>query len=165
MQKKYGSGGALLSEIEVGYFVKPWFLASISSGFLNDYGHKLDTNFEPNGEDIDILLLPITINAIFRLNTLATAVVPYAGWGLDYIFWREDIDWNGNYGFQVRAGCSFILDSFDRKAANRLRQKTDVKNTSLVIEARWMLLDNFSLDESGANLSALVFSSGMQFEL
>lgn len=174
MQDVYGKKGALLYEIEGAYHLTNWLSFSLSSGLLKDNGHALykinDTTTAASGDHTRIWLFPFTLNAYARYQPkLDQLFVPYAGLGGDFIIWNEKrMDaWKKtgyNSGLHAKLGCNVLLDFLEPAPAGRLDRDWGITDTFLVLEAKWMLLDDFGSTKNNLDLSALVLSSGVQFD-
>jgi hypothetical protein len=140
-------------------------------GFTTKKGFQLDpTTLERSDEEQRFQALPLSLGATARLHILdEQPIVPYAGAGIDWVFYRVDEIASGDTGVTVdksarltgskkgwhyQVGGNILLDALAPTRAAQLEATTGINDTWLTIEYRAQQVGKGTpLDLSGWALS------------
>ena len=98
-------------------------------------------------------------------------VVPFAGVGVDYFFWREVWEGSGGGGdgsikggkpgWHQTYGAHILLDTFDQPRASRLQAVTGITDSYITVEYRTQKIGE---ELSGLKFSADTLTFGLKFD-
>jgi len=156
-QKIYSDDGEMAGFLE---FSKTWLSqieAAVGIGGTYFTGHTLNDDGTASIDKSTMTLAPGYLQCSYLFHyAQEQKLVPYLGGGLDAWGYQENKAGNSiegvKYGYHGLAGVRFLLDWLDPQAAKSSFQEYGVENTYLVLEARWLQIDNFGehkLDFSG----------------
>ncbi|MEW6378231.1 MAG: hypothetical protein AB1611_01355 [bacterium] len=167
-QRVYSDDGQLAWFVE---FSKTWFgqiEAAAGAGGTNFNGYKLRDEGDSSISKAQMSLGAgyIQCSYLFRY-TEGQRLVPYFGGGMDAWGYREKKEGDktikgDKYGYHGLAGIRFLLDWLDPEAAGSSEQEYGINNTYLVLEARWLKIDNFG--ENKLDLSGRLYRLGLLWE-
>lgn len=157
-QKIYSDDGEMAGFLE---FSKTWLSqieATMGIGGTHFSGRLLMN--DPNALCIDkatLTLAPAYLQCSYLFHyAREQKLIPYLGGGLDAWGYLENKAGHSvkgvKYGYHGLAGVRFLLDWLDPQAAKSSFQEYGVENTYLVLETRWLQINNFGehkLDFSG----------------
>jgi len=156
-QKIYSDDGELAGFLECS---KTWLNqieATIGIGGTHFSGHTLKEDGTPSIDKARLSLGAGYLQCSYLFHyAQEQKLIPYLGGGLDAWGYQENKAGNsiegGKYGYHGLAGVRFLLDWLDPQAAKNSFQEYGIEDTYLVLEARWLQIDNFGehkLDFSG----------------
>jgi hypothetical protein len=125
-------------------------------GRLREPGKLVNISGASSGEQSKLRAFPLAVDLTLRGKIGAwedQPLVPYVTAGLDYWFWNEDTNVNGDAsddglvaggkrGHHWAVGGNILLDIFDRDRASLLRARTGIDDTWLTVEYRDQTVDN-----------------------
>ena len=156
-----------------------------SVGYFAQTGKALRYDGTDSDDEVELLVVPITLDLIYRFNWLAEKfkfpLVPYVKGGLAYGFWWASdgtgetstyTDANnkvftgsgGVAGLHGTIGMRLLLDVFEPKAARGFDIEMGVNHSYLYIEYSRLALTNFG-DPKALDLSDDVVILGLAFDL
>lgn len=159
-------GGSLaykvLRQIEVG--IEGMYSRDSGNGFAPDHGEVTGSvKYEVAPLNAFILL-----RGVFGEEQW---LVPYAGGGWTRMFYREEIQYQGEVrgsvdGYHARAGLQLLLDQFDPSAANSFYLDYGVDHTYFFIEANYTraMIDTTETPSRSINLGGTSWLAGLLFE-
>jgi hypothetical protein len=167
-QEIYSDDGKLAGFLE---FSKIWLNqieATLGGGWIHFSGHTLDKHDDSSRDKatLDLAAGYFQCSYLFRYAR-EQKLIPYLGGGLDTWGYQEvkedDETIKGvKYGYHGMAGIRFLLDWLDPLAAKSSSQEYGIENTYLVLEARWLKIDNFG--ENKLDLSGPLYRVGLLWE-
>jgi len=136
-------------------------------GYYSQEGSRVDASGAQSAEDDNMLAIPLTVDATFRLDVLPEQlIVPFAGIGYDYWLWQES--WKGGNkvqggkkGSHTTLGAHLLLDIFQPGRAGRLQAGTGITDTFITIEWRQQIVGEGS---DGLTFSGDVISVGLKLD-
>ena len=143
-----------------------------SVGYFHGEGSRISASGAASSQENYLNLYPVALDATFRLDVLPEQpVVPFAGAGVDYFFWREIWDGSGGGGrenisggkpgWHKTYGAHILLDTFNQRRASKLQAVMGITDSYLTVEYR--------SQEIGEELAGLKFSAdtltfGLKFD-
>jgi hypothetical protein len=138
-----GESGHDLLMLEAGPHLIKQLELSVGLGWYQE----VDSAVSPSGGRTDdfvmLTALPLSASGTLRLDFFKDQpLVPYGGAGVQVWPWKETFSESGaktnggKFGWHWNAGGQILLDAFDRGAASKLRARTGIDNTWLVVDYR-----------------------------
>jgi len=164
------------------------FLSDCCNGFYNLYGGALfDSKYEVNlgvgflyenraaigattgrvsGDHFSFFVIPVSTSFTFRAQFVENQIlVPYATTGLDYMYFRQnlqgDVTSGWKVGYHAGGGLMISLEWFDQMS-DYMEQELGINDTYLTLGGKWMQIDNFGGE--GLKFNGFLFSAGLLFE-
>ncbi|MEW5803702.1 MAG: hypothetical protein AB1847_16535 [bacterium] len=175
-QEVYSDDGEFAGFLE---FSKTWssqIVVTLGGGWIHFSGRQVN----PNASQIDtdnekysadsakMTLVPgyLQFSYLFRYSQ-EQKLVPYLGAGLDAWGFQEkmkdgDTVTGAKYGYHGLVGVRLLLDWLDPDAAQSSLQEYGIDNTYLILEARWLRIDDFG--GIGLDLSGPLYRVGLLWE-
>jgi len=164
----YGREAGILTEIHLRYQILPRVEVGGGVGFLIANGNGQTRSGESSDEDFTIMLLPLQLEGVYRFDFLPQQLlVPYVKAGADLWLYREtedddSRDWSGaRGGFHAGAGLQLLLDRLDPEGAKNFMRSTGVKNSYIIVDARYANVDAFGSGD--LDLSGWIIQAGLCF--
>lgn len=142
-------------------------------GFMTRKGYEVDDSLTRSADQARMQWFPLSLGATGRLHIIDDQpFVPYAGAGIDWIFYREDaLDTEGaaitssrltgsKQGWHWHAGGNILLDLFAPARAAKLEALTGINDTWLTLEFRDQTMKN----DGGFDFSGWAFSLGLRLD-
>ncbi len=143
-------------------------------GFYQELGFKLTGDGDATDEHVMMTIWPMNIDVVGRLDILREQpLVPFARVGVDAWLWNEN--WGsklpdstvpaehvggGKFGWHYGFGGMILLDSLDRKTADRVEANTGINDTFLVGEYRSTQM----FSKTGLDLGSTEISIGLKLD-
>ncbi|MBT3217774.1 MAG: hypothetical protein HN348_01675 [Proteobacteria bacterium] len=148
----YGETGNQILQMEFGPQIFRLVELDVGLGFFQELAFTVDEAGAASSERTMMTWYPITADATLRLHFWdEQPIVPFARYGLDYVFWNEKWD-NGSggkdkifgakWGTHFAFGGNLLLDIFARGRASLLEAQTGINDTFITVEWRRQKIDN-----------------------
>jgi len=142
------------AEAGVGFFVKNGTAAGMTTG-------------EDSRDSFNFLLIPMETNFVWRVDYWNwDYVVPYLKVGLDYVYFRENLQSDITQGLKLGVhgvlGTQINLKFIGEDSIKNMDDDFGINDLFLTLEAQYQYINNFGSE--GLNLSGPVFSIGFLFE-
>jgi hypothetical protein len=167
-KKVYGDDGEMAEFLQVS---KTWLNqieATVGAGWTHFSGHTVDAQENSTRDKATMNIAAGYLQCAYLFHyTRDQKLVPYLGAGLDAWGYQEDKEDDDSvkgakYGYHGLAGVRFLLDWLDLDAAKSSLQEFGIDNTYLVLEARWLRIDNFG--DNKLDLSGPLYRIGLLWE-
>jgi hypothetical protein len=148
--------------------------ANFGIGFYQELGSQVSETGQSYGEHVMMTIWPFTADLTGKLDVMyEQPLVPFARVGLDSWLWREN--WGsrlpgaeipaehiggGKFGWHYGLGGMILLDSLDRRTADRVEANSGINDTFLVAEYR---KTNMFATE-GLQLASTEFTLGLKLD-
>ena len=158
--KVMGESGHDLLMVEAGPHLIKQIELAVGLGWYQEVDSAVSASGSRTDDFVMLTALPLSASATLRLDFFQDQpIVPYGGVGGQIWPWKETVSVSGaktnggKFGWHWNAGGQILLDAFDRGAASKLRARTGIDNTYLVVDYRDQRI--------GEGASGLVFSGSV----
>jgi len=181
----FGSAPRLLPAIEFDWQALriPW-VGSLGPGVSIGYtkmsaaSTTLTTPPQPSGDTTSLTILPMTLVAVLRADSLwrnfGIPLVPYAKVGFGYALWNATntgiisdafgVKGRGHsFGTNLALGLAFALNVFEPEASRSMDIASGINNTYVFAEAYWLALNGFG-SSSTLRVGSNTWTAGLAFE-
>lgn len=145
-----------------GRLFKNKYEVNLGVGFMSRGGTAIgiDTGRE-SGENFNFTVVPISNSFIYRADYKEDQIlVPYAGAGFDYLYFREnlqgDVTSGFKFGYHAMGGLQILLDPAGSM------EEFGINDVYLTLEGKWQQIDNFG--GSGLAFNGFTMAAGLLFE-
>ncbi|MDX1387437.1 MAG: hypothetical protein R3257_07600, partial [bacterium] len=140
--------------------------AQLGVAFMIRNAQAVGVNSElVSGDTFNFFVLPISTSFVYHADFVENQVlVPYVNVGLDYMYFRENLEGAVTKGFKVgyhaAFGLQILLEWFDTMAD--AMEDYGINDVYLTFEGRWTQIDNFGA--SGLSFTGIQAYAGILFE-
>jgi uncharacterized protein (TIGR03382 family) len=143
-----------------------------SIGYFHGEATRVSASGASSSQEDYLNLYPVAVDLTGRLDIIPEQpVIPFAGVGLDYFFWREiwegssggsrDEISGGKPGWHKTYGAHILLDTFDQRRASKLQAVSGITDSYITVEYR---VQEVGEDQTGIKFSAETLSFGLKFD-
>lgn len=140
--------------------------AQLGVAFMIRNAQAVGINTEAiSGDTFNFFVLPVSTSFLYHADFVENQViVPYVNVGLDYMYFRENLEGDVTKGFKVGyhagGGIQILLEWFDTVAD--AMEDYGINDVYLTLEGRWTQIDNFGAD--GLSFTGIQAYAGILFE-
>ena len=150
-----------------------------AQAFIDDGGGGTSSGTERSGGETSIMLVPISVLAVYRFDVLANRwhipVVPFVKFGVNYTLWwifngsgdvasvDGDKARGGSWGLAFNAGLELQLDFLEPGAAKTLDAEVGINHTYLFFEFAYTGADGFGA-AGKLDVGDATWQAGLAFE-
>ncbi len=168
VEDTYGDGG-LATSFTVTWVNRTNFETTVGAGFKHLTAEALTASGRKSGQDSTLWIAPAEFTIRYRFDYLENQLlVPYVDGGVQGLYYREDIDNREDnvdgftVGYHGSLGLRLLLNRFSPEDAHTLYKATGVKESFLVMEGRYEIIDRFGSEDF--DLSGLVLAMGFELK-
>lgn len=164
----FGNCCNLITRLQGGLLVHGRYGAEAGVGFFIKDGTAVGTlTGEDSRDSFNFLIIPIETNFVWRIDYWTwDYVLPYIKAGLDYWFFRENLQGDVTKGIKYGAhgvlGMQINLKAIDPDGIKSLDDDFGINDLFVTLEAQYQFINSFG--STGLDLSGPVFSIGFLFE-
>jgi hypothetical protein len=164
----FGDCCNLITRLQGGLLVHGRYGAEAGVGFFIKDGTAVGTlTGEDSRDSFNFLIIPIETNFVWRIDYWTwDYVLPYIKAGLDYWFFRENLQGDVTKGIKYGAhgvlGMQINLKAIDPDGIKSLDDDFGINDLFVTLEAQYQFINSFG--STGLDLSGPVFSIGFLFE-
>jgi len=168
----FGETGNNMLMIEFGPTIYDLVEIKGSIGYFHGEASRVSASGASSSQTDYLNLYPVAVDVTGRLDVLPEQpVVPFAGVGRDYFFWREAWEGGGGSGnenisggksgWHTTYGAHILLDTFNGRRASKLQAVTGITDSYITVEYR-----NQEIGESqdGLKFSGNTLTFGLKFD-
>lgn len=117
-----------------------------------------------SGERFNFTVVPISNSFVYRGDYVENQLfVPYVDVGLDYMYFRENLQGNVTsgfkFGYHAGGGIQILMEWFDQAADTM--ESYGINDVYLTLEGKWTQINNFG--GGGLSFTGFIFSAGLLF--
>jgi MYXO-CTERM domain-containing protein len=168
----FGDSGNSMLMLEFGPTIYDLIEIKGSIGYFHGEGSRLSASGASSSQYDYLNLYPLSADLTARLDVLPEQpIVPFAGVGMDYFFWREIWEGSGGSGRQnvsggkpgwhTTYGAHFLLDIFNVRRASKLAAVTGITDSYITVEYREQKIGE---DQSGLRFTGDTLTFGLKFD-
>jgi len=168
----FGDEGNNMTMIQFGPTIYDLVEIKGSIGYFHGEATRVSASGASSSQEDALNLYPVALDITGRLDVLPEQpVVPFAGVGVDYFFWREVWEGSGGGGdgsikggkpgWHQTYGAHILLDTFDQPRASRLQAVTGITDSYITVEYRTQKIGE---ELSGLKFSADTLTFGLKFD-
>jgi hypothetical protein len=168
----FGDEGNNMTMIQFGPTIYDLVEIKGSIGYFHGEATRVSASGASSSQEDALNLYPVALDITGRLDVLPEQpVVPFAGAGVDYFFWREVWEGSGGGGdgtikggkpgWHQTYGAHILLDTFDQPRASRLQAVTGITDSYITVEYRTQKIGE---ELSGLKFSAETLTFGLKFD-
>lgn len=155
----------LITRAQGGLLIHGRYGIEQSVGFMYKSGRALGISGAQSMDKFTLITLPFETNFAWRMDYFSWRyIIPYLKAGVDYVYWREDIEGSTTSGLKWGAhGVGGIMISLSELSdeVDRLDQEMGLNDMHITLETQYQWINNFG--GSGLDLSGWLFSIGLLF--